>query len=115
MEMVRLFGSYAKGTARPDSDLDLAITVGSSRALTPEGNYVFLAERWETALRRFLPGLLVKIHCYNVPVEGNTVRAFCDEFSKVLYQRKAPDDEDQSLSTLRSSASFAILLAMHRA
>jgi predicted nucleotidyltransferase len=86
VEMVRLFGSYAKGTARPDSDLDLAITVGGSRALTPEGNYVFLAERWETALRRLLPGLLVKIHCYNVPVEGNTVRAFCDEFSKVLYQ-----------------------------
>jgi predicted nucleotidyltransferase len=86
VETVRLFGSYAKGTARADSDLDLAITVSGSRALTPEGNYLFSAERWEKALRHAL-GIRVKIHSYNVPAENNPVRAFCDEFSKVLYER----------------------------
>jgi len=36
---VRLFGSRAKGLARPDSDVDLAVTVGGSKGATVPGNY----------------------------------------------------------------------------
>ena len=43
IEAVRLYGSRAKGCARPDSDVDLAITAS-------DGNYVRFADEWEREL-----------------------------------------------------------------
>ena len=50
-----LFGSRAKGTARPDSDVDLALvlvpgTPGDPGTDWPEGNYQALGDRWEADL-----------------------------------------------------------------
>ena len=76
IEAVRIFGSRAKETARPDSDLDLAITASN-------GNYVALADRWEAHLR-LVTGLFVKLHHYNT---GELVRAYCDDFSIMILSR----------------------------
>jgi hypothetical protein len=52
---VWLFGSRAKGTARPDSDVDIALvlvprTPGDPGTDWPEGNYQALGDRWEADL-----------------------------------------------------------------
>ena len=52
---VWLFGSRAKGTARPDSDVDIALvlvpgTPGEPGTDWPEGNYQALGDRWEADL-----------------------------------------------------------------
>lgn len=52
---VWLFGSRAKGTARPDSDVDLALVLmpgilGYPGHDWPEGNYQALGDRWEANL-----------------------------------------------------------------
>ncbi|MCJ2068147.1 nucleotidyltransferase domain-containing protein [Methylobacterium sp. J-030] len=52
---VWLFGSRAKGTARPDSDVDLALVLvpgapGDPGHDWPEGNYQALGDRWEADL-----------------------------------------------------------------
>jgi predicted nucleotidyltransferase len=81
---VRLFGSRAKGCARPDSDVDLAITVGGgSKGATAAGNYVALANRWEEHLRQ-ATGLTIRIKQYNSQ-ESDRVRRWCDEFSVILF------------------------------
>jgi predicted nucleotidyltransferase len=50
---VRLFGSRAKGSARPDSDIDLAITVGGSDDGVVRGNYFAVGPEWQ---RQFCSG-----------------------------------------------------------
>jgi predicted nucleotidyltransferase len=87
VEEVRLFGSRAKGCARPDSDVDLAVTVGGGPGATVAGNYVALASRWEEHLHQ-ATGLTVRIKQYNSP-ESDRVRRWCDEFSVVLYPIEA--------------------------
>jgi predicted nucleotidyltransferase len=48
---IRLFGSRAKGTARPDSDIDLAVTVTSNeRENTAFGVFCALADQWKRQL-----------------------------------------------------------------
>jgi predicted nucleotidyltransferase len=59
---VRLFGSRAKGTARPDSDVDLAVTADY-------GNYVALVAQWEDRLSKEL-GLDVRISGLPAPRES---------------------------------------------
>lgn len=73
---VRLFGSRAMGCARPDSDVDLAITVGF-------GHYVAIANQAEAELSRRL-GLIVKLHHYNSP-ETTIIRRYCDDCSVLLF------------------------------
>jgi predicted nucleotidyltransferase len=80
---VRLFGSRAKGLARPDSDVDLAVTVGGSKGATVPGNYVALANVWEDHLRQ-ATGLDVRIKQYN-SMDSDRVRRWCDEFSVILF------------------------------
>lgn len=82
---VRLFGSRAKGRARPDSDVDLAVTVGGSNGATVPGNYVALAKLWENHLRR-TTGLDVRIKQYN-STESDRVRRWCDELSVILFPK----------------------------
>lgn len=45
-----LFGSRAKGTHRPDSDIDLAIVFVDPQAAL--GNYRALGDRWQNELRK---------------------------------------------------------------
>jgi predicted nucleotidyltransferase len=78
VETVRLYGSRAKGSARPDSDVDLALTVGT-------GNYVRFANEWQKDLSDVLV-LKVKLKQYNSPAD-DTVRRYCDEFSVVLFPK----------------------------
>jgi len=78
VETVRLYGSRAKGSARPDSDVDLAITVSA-------GNYVRFANEWQKELSDALL-LKVRLKQYNSPAD-DTVRRCCDEFSVVLFPK----------------------------
>jgi predicted nucleotidyltransferase len=82
---VRLFGSRAKGRARADSDVDLAVTVGGSKGATVPGNYVALANLWENHLRQ-ATGLDVHIKQYN-STDSDRVRRWCDELSVVLFPK----------------------------
>jgi predicted nucleotidyltransferase len=75
---VRLFGSRAKGCARHDSDVDLAIT-----AL--DGNYVRFADEWQEELTNSL-GHKAKLKQYNCPAD-DTVRRYCDECCIMLFIR----------------------------
>jgi len=85
VQEVRLFGSRAKGTAHPDSDVDLAITVGGSeRGSTSIGNYFAKSNEWKDDLTRRI-GLKVHLNLYNE--EGSYVRQRCDECSELLYPR----------------------------
>ena len=74
--VVCLFGRGAKYCAKPESDVDLAITVGV-------GHYVALADKWEADLSKSL-GLQVKLNQYNCRA-SHTVRDYCDEFSLILF------------------------------
>jgi predicted nucleotidyltransferase len=65
---VRLFGSRAKGCARPDSDVDLAITAGFE-------HYVARANAWEAELSQTL-GLIVHMKQYNSPSDECCVVLF---------------------------------------
>jgi len=75
---VRLFGSRAMGCARPDSDVDLAITVGVE-------HYVAIADREEARLSKSL-GLVVRLNQYNSPA-STAVRRYCDDCSVMLFSR----------------------------
>lgn len=68
IEEVYTFGSRVKGTARPDSDLDLAVRVAGADEGERLANAIFLMSRWKALLAAALP----------VPVD---------------LQRMAPDDE----------------------
>jgi predicted nucleotidyltransferase len=78
---VRLYGSRAKGFARSHSDIDLAVT-------TSFGHYVALAAKWKDSLTDRL-GVIVHVKQYNSPGDEDRVRAYCDAFSELLFDRKA--------------------------
>ena len=84
---VRLFGSRAKGSARPDSDIDLAITVGGSDDGVVRGNYFAVGPEWQRQLSDLL-GLNAHVGCNNDP-DTDAVRRSCDECSLILFQRHA--------------------------
>jgi predicted nucleotidyltransferase len=84
---VRLFGSRAKGCARPDSDVDLAVTIAADH--TGDSFSIFVADRgdWEMELLR-LTGLCVDVQLYDKD-QGAKVYAYCQEASVLLYSRNA--------------------------
>lgn len=59
---VHLFGSRVKGTARPDSDLDVAIDVGLDEGALQ--TWIIQKGDWERDLRA-LTGLLVNVDLYH--------------------------------------------------
>jgi predicted nucleotidyltransferase len=67
-----------KGNARPDSDVNLALTVGT-------GHYAQFANEWQKELSDALV-LKVMLKQYNSPAD-DTVRRYCDEFSVVLFPK----------------------------
>lgn len=50
---IRLFGSRARGAA-PDSDIDLAVTVGGDDPGTVRGHYCAESKRWQDQLTALL-------------------------------------------------------------
>src|SRR5262245_36778180 len=82
---VRLFGSRARGDSRPDSDIDLAITVGGGDAGTVLGHYFAEGQRWQQQLTHLLE-MKVHIALYNDPA-SSVARSSCDECSALLYSK----------------------------
>ena len=74
---LRVFGSRAKGCARDDSDLDIAITA-------EDVHYFNLAAKWEAELCE-LTGLRAIVRRYRT----EPVRQYCDEFSILVFDRVA--------------------------
>jgi hypothetical protein len=69
---VRLYGSRAKGAARPDNDIALAITVGGDDPGTILGHYLADGERWHQLTR--LLEANVHVGLYNDPAGSNRSR-----------------------------------------
>jgi predicted nucleotidyltransferase len=73
VETVHLYGSRAKGSARPDSDVDLASTASV-------GNYVRFADEWQRDLSDALK-LDVRLAQYNCRASDAARRA-CDDHGR---------------------------------
>jgi predicted nucleotidyltransferase len=78
VETVRLYGSWAKGSTRAESDVNLALTVGT-------GRYVGSVNEGHKELSDALV-LKVMLKQYNSPAD-DIVRRYCDEFSVVLFPK----------------------------
>ena len=72
---LRVFGSRAKGCAREDSDLDIAITA-------EDAHYFNLAATWEAELSE-ITELRVVVRRYNTEL----VRRYCDDFSILMFEQ----------------------------
>ena len=79
---VRLFGSYAKGEAAPDSDIDLAVTIGGGDEGAVLGNYVAKADHWERELSNLLEAK-THVALYNDP-NLSPVYTACERCSILL-------------------------------
>jgi predicted nucleotidyltransferase len=86
---VRLFGSRAKGTSRPDSDVDLAITSGSNPSEDAYTVYFFAARQWQPLLTKLL-GVQADVERYDQETAPNVYR-FCHEASVLLYRRDSAE------------------------
>ncbi|MGV1913844.1 nucleotidyltransferase domain-containing protein [Agrobacterium vitis] len=83
IEAVYLFGSRVKGTAREDSDLDVALDLGWSE---DAGLTLFIKkEEWEIELRKSL-GLLVNLDLYHMTV-APVVYGYVQEHGRMVYRR----------------------------
>lgn len=78
VEIVRLYGSRAKGFARSWSDVDLTITASTNVYWTS-------ANHWQKTLSDTLD-LPVKLTQYNCP-EPNLTRIYCNSFNEPLFER----------------------------
>ena len=86
---VRLFGSYATGRATAQSDIDLAVTIGSDvDPGTVRGIYFAKGRQWQMKLTRLL-ARKVHVSLYNDP-DTRIVRDSCDKCSVILFPSNAP-------------------------
>ena len=79
VQEVRVFGSRAKGCARIDSDLDIAITA-------TDGNYTRFDVDWKNALSE-VTGLKVGLSQYNNSLNDAVQRYCADDSTILVYQR----------------------------
>jgi predicted nucleotidyltransferase len=84
---VRLFGSRAKGTAREDSDVDLAVTTPGTAGEMPLGIFVGEKGDWERALST-VTGLRIRFALYDPQTSPETI-CYCRHASVLLYERSA--------------------------
>jgi hypothetical protein len=75
-----------RGSSKPTSDVDLAITVDGNNAGTILGNWYVEGKRWQPQLTTLL-GLKAHLDLYNDP-DGDKVRRYCDEYSLLLFPLK---------------------------
>jgi predicted nucleotidyltransferase len=80
---VRLFGSRAKMAARPNSDIDLALTITADETGDPLSIYLCERQEWEQELTRLL-GLVADLEHYD-PKGAPLVFAYCQEASIRIY------------------------------
>jgi predicted nucleotidyltransferase len=84
---VRLFGSWAKGTARPGSDIDLAVAVISNeRGNTALGIFCAFADKWQRQLVE-KTGHHVSVQWYG---PESPVYEFLQTEGIVIWSRKQP-------------------------
>ncbi|MCJ2065878.1 nucleotidyltransferase domain-containing protein [Methylobacterium sp. J-088] len=99
---VWLFGSRAKGTARPDSDVDLGLVLvpGEPGHDWPEGNYQALGDRWQAELIALM-GRHVSLVAFGRPGEPQDDDIAAARAPAILlWTRPAPTTADPaSLST----------------
>jgi predicted nucleotidyltransferase len=83
---VRLFGSRAWGNATPESDIDLAVTIGEPGLDegTLRGLWFALSKHWQEELTLLLQNQKVHVSLYNDP-DGDTVRKACDAYCVKLF------------------------------
>ena len=81
VKAVRLFGSRAKGCAKPHSDVDLAVTADA-------GHYVALAAKWEAELAALL-GLTVRIGDF---ARNKAIRDASEECNRDCYSNGGGHD-----------------------
>lgn len=88
IELIMLFGSRAKGTHRPDSDIDLAVSVSEKREYTRATIWMFDRFDWQAQLSALI-GLQVDIRILDI---GEHIREYCAEAGNiVLYEKALPD------------------------
>lgn len=82
---IRLFGSRAKGTNGPESDIDLAMTVSENRHYTRSTIWMFDAPEWSSVLSG-LVGLPVDVRITDVGKPCH-IRRYCREAGSILLYR----------------------------
>jgi predicted nucleotidyltransferase len=80
---VRLFGSRARACSRPNSDVDLAVTLGGSPKVVCD-LWITQASEWEEELCKALRPLTVHLYLYNSSKDPR-VRRYCRRNSAVLF------------------------------
>ena len=81
---IRLFGSCARGDGVEESDIDLAVTIGSDDPGTVLGIYYARGQKWQEGLMGLLGGSKVHIGLYHDP-DSDIVWRSCQECSVVLF------------------------------
>jgi predicted nucleotidyltransferase len=86
---VRLFGSRFKGTSRPDSDIDLAVTISEDKHYTIATIFVFDLDAWRAELSKLVRAK-ADIRLTDL-VEPCGIRKICEAGSALLYSRSGAD------------------------
>jgi predicted nucleotidyltransferase len=82
------FGSRAKGVARPDSDLDLAVVVAGADEGERDCNWICEAGGWKNALQSLLP---VEVDLWSIGDNDERVRPAVEEHGIQLFVRSSQD------------------------
>ena len=83
---VHLFGSRAKGTFRPDSDVDLAVVIEPDPGLSVKQTYDEHVDEWWSELREHFP-MFVHLVCNRGSATPDTM-AYVSEAGILLYSRR---------------------------
>lgn len=83
---IRLFGSRAKGTNRPDSDIDLAVSVNEDLRYTRATIWMFNAPEWGKHLSGLI-GTPVDVRITDVG-KPCRIRRYCRETGNILIYRR---------------------------
>lgn len=84
IQSVYVYGSYAKGVARPDSDLDVAVKLSSPDDVV-YADFIFEAERWKAELQAKIDVPVDLDLCH--PEEAPHVWEYLKEASILVYER----------------------------
>lgn len=82
---VYIFGSRAKGTNRPDSDLDLAVELTVIEESEVDGIYIDEARKWREALKPLSPWP-VDLDLYH-PKSAPNVHTYVAEGGRQIWRR----------------------------
>lgn len=82
---VRIFGSRVKGSARPGSDLDVAVRIAEGKDENALTTYLFERHGWSDELTGLI-GLKVDLQWYDEESAPRVV-AYCAEASILVFER----------------------------